>query len=108
MDVSQLDNQAVERSGDPLLVDFAGAGEVLAICFGAYEPMRLPPFEFYGRMKKIEKLSGRTINKILVRDRSNAWYHYGVPGVGRDLPDTIARLKALIAEMNPSKVVTVG
>lgn len=108
MDVSQLDNRTVELSDKPLLVDFAGGGEVLAICFGAYEPMRLPPFEFYGRMKKIERLSGRTINKILVRDTSNAWYHYGVPGLGRDLPDTISRIKAMIAEMNPSRVIALG
>ena len=108
MEFSQLGNAIVERSGKALLVDYQGDEEVLVICFGAYETQRLPPFEFYGRLKKLEKISGQTINKLLVRDASNSWYHYGLPGFGRDLADTISRLREMISQMKPSKVITLG
>ncbi len=108
MEFSRLDNQIVEQSDQPVLVDFSGEGKVLVVTFAAYEPMRLPPFELYGLLKKIEKISGRQVNKILVRDLSNSWYHYGVPGFGRDIAETVSRLKAMISETSPSRVITVG
>jgi pimeloyl-ACP methyl ester carboxylesterase len=108
MEWSELDNKTVGECDKPLLVDYRGPGEVLAVCFGAFEPERLPPFEFFGRLKKIEKISGRKVNKILVRDTSNSWYHYGVPGLGCDIADTISRLRDLISQTRPSRVVTLG
>jgi hypothetical protein len=108
MEFSQLDNQIVKQSDQPVLADFSGEGRVLVVTFAAYAPKQFTPFEFYGRLKKIEQISGCQVNKILVRDLSNSWYHYGVPGFGRDIAEAVSRLKAMISEMSPSRVITLG
>lgn len=108
MEFSQLTNEIVRDSNESLHVDFQGEGEQLVICFGAYDSERTPPFEFYGRMKKLEKLAGRKLNKLLIRDVSNSWYHYGLRDRGWAIPETIARLKDLIAQLKPSKVIAIG
>ena len=63
---------------------------MLAICFGYYDLKGNNQFDFYKRLKKLEVLSGKKINKLLLRDKQNLWYHYGVPPLGVDVDETVA------------------
>jgi pimeloyl-ACP methyl ester carboxylesterase len=78
--------------GDPVLVAFGGISGGMA----------MPPFEFL-------KLSeGIRSNTIFVRDPRRAWYHLGVPGLGRDIDGCASTLDHLIAAQRPRRTVMVG
>ena len=103
-----LTNEDVSSSQASYLFDFQGEGEILVISFGFYAYDAIPNFDFFGRLKKIELLTGKKINKLLLRDKSNSWYHYGIEGLGNDVDETVASLKRIIKQIKPSKVVTIG
>jgi hypothetical protein len=107
-DLPELDNRHVKTSTDDVMVDHVFPGELLVISFGFASWDKRPDFDFYGRLKKLEHSSGRHINKILVRDSGNSWYHRNVDGLGTHPDETAASLLALIREINPGKVVTIG
>src|SRR5450830_1405304 len=107
-DLPPLDNRHVKTSTDDVLVDQVFPGELLVISFGFVAWDTRPDFDFYGRLKKLEQFSGRHINKILVRDSGNSWYHRTIDGLGAHPDETAASLRALIREIRPSKVVTIG
>jgi hypothetical protein len=107
-DLPALDNRRVQTSTEDVLVDRVVAGEILVISFGFVSWDARPNFDFYGRLKKLEQTSGRHINKVLVRDSGNAWYHRKIAGLGGHPDETVATLRALIAEIAPSKVITIG
>lgn len=107
-DLPPLDNRHVKTSTDDVLVDQVFPGELLVISFGFVAWDKRPDFDFYGRLKKLEQFSGRHINKILVRDSGNSWYHRTIDGLGAHPDETAASLRALIREIRPSKVVTIG
>jgi pimeloyl-ACP methyl ester carboxylesterase len=103
-----LDNRRVQTSTEDVLVDRVVPGEILVIAFGFVSWETRPHFDFYGRLKKLEQTSGRHINKVLVRDSGNAWYHRTIAGLGEHPDETAASLRALIAAIAPSKVITIG
>ncbi len=103
-----LDNRHVKTSTDDVLLDHVIPGELLVIAFGFAAWDKRPDFDFYGRLKKLEQSSGRHLNKILVRDSGNSWYHRNIDGLGTHPDETAASLRALIREINPGKVVTIG
>ncbi|MES2161623.1 MAG: hypothetical protein V4476_10745 [Pseudomonadota bacterium] len=107
-DVPALDNRRVKTSTEDVLIDRVVPGEVLVIAFGFVSWETRPEFDFYGRLKKLEQASGRHLNKILVRDSGNSWYHRSIAGLGDHPDDTVERLRVLIAAIKPSKVVTIG
>lgn len=107
-DVPALDNRRVKTSTADVLIDRVVPGEILVIAFGFMSWETRPEFDFYGRLKKLEQASGRHINKILVRDSGNSWYHRTIAGLGEHPDDTVAALRKLIAAIRPSKVVTIG
>ncbi|TFW15999.1 hypothetical protein [Duganella callida] len=107
-DLPPLDNRRVKTSTDDVLVDRVVAGDILVIAFGFVSWETRPDFDFYGRLKKLEQLSGRHINKILVRDSGNSWYHRRVDGLGAHPDETAASLRALIDAIRPAKVITIG
>lgn len=107
-DVPALDNRRVKTSSEDVLVDRVVAGEILVIAFGFVSWETRPDFDFYGRLKKLERNSGRHINKVLVRDSGNAWYHRKIDGLGGHPDETAASLRALIVAIAPSKVITIG
>jgi pimeloyl-ACP methyl ester carboxylesterase len=107
-DLPALDNRRVKTSTEDVLVDRVIPGEILVIAFGFVSWETRPEFDFYGRLRKLEQNSGRHINKILVRDSGNAWYHRRVDGLGTHPDETAASLRALIREIRPSKVITIG
>jgi len=107
-DLPALDNRHVKTSAEDVLVDRVVPGEMLVIAFGFVSWEARPDFDFFGRLKKLEQNSGRHINKVLVRDSGNAWYHREIDGLGAHPDETAASLRALIAAIAPSKVVTIG
>jgi pimeloyl-ACP methyl ester carboxylesterase len=107
-DLPPLDNRHVKTSSQDVLVDHVVPGEILVIAFGFVSWDKRPDFDFYGRLKKLEQASGRHLNKILVRDSGNAWYHRKIDGLGSHPDETADSLRALIRQIRPSKVVTLG
>jgi hypothetical protein len=93
---------------DGYLVDAIFPNHLLMISFGFVNWDGTPDFDFYGRSKKLENLAGRPINRILLRDFENAWYHRGVRGLGDSIDAVCDRLHDLIAKICPSQIVTVG
>jgi len=103
-----LDNQQVENATEDVLVDRVIPGEILVIAFGFVSWESRPAFDFYGRLKKLEEISGRHINKILVRDSGNAWYHRKIDGLGDHPDETVESLRELVRTIAPGKVITIG
>jgi pimeloyl-ACP methyl ester carboxylesterase len=89
-------------------VDFQEEGAPLVITFGFYSANEPPSFGYYGRLKKLEMLSGQKINKILVRDKKYKWYHYGIEGFGDDVMEVTKKLNDIIEKLSPSKIFTMG
>ncbi len=107
-DVLPLDNRRVHTSTEDVLVDRVVPGEILVIAFGFVSWETRPNFDFFGRLKKLEQNSGRHINKVLVRDSGNSWYHRKIDGLGDHPDQTAEALRALIVAIAPSKVITIG
>ena len=103
-----LDNKLVETSDDDVLVDRIVPGAPLVIAFGFVSWTTRPAFDFYGRLKKLEQSSGQHLNKILVRDSANAWYHRRIDGLGSHADETAQGLRELVRAIAPSRLVTIG
>ncbi len=107
-DLPTLDDLRVKTSPHDVLIDRVVPGETLVIAFGFVSWAARPDFDFYGRLRKLEQASGRHINKVLVRDSGNTWYHRTIAGLGRHPDETATSLRALVATIAPSKIVTIG
>ena len=103
-----LDNRLVATSADDVLVDRIVPGAPLVIAFGFVSWTTRPAFDFYGRLRKLEQVSGQPLNKILVRDSGNAWYHRQIAGLGSNVDETAQALRELVNRMAPSQVTTIG
>ncbi|MGK5005134.1 hypothetical protein [Janthinobacterium sp. LB2P70] len=93
---------------DDVLVDRIVPGAPLVIAFGFVSWTTRPAFDFYGRLRKLEQASGQHLNKILVRDSGNAWYHRRIAGLGNHVDETAQALRELVRRIGPSQVTTVG
>ncbi|MCC7599313.1 hypothetical protein IGS61_17630 [Janthinobacterium sp. FW305-129] len=103
-----LDNRLVATTADDVLVDRIVPGAPLVIAFGFVSWTTRPAFDFYGRLKKLEQASGQYLNKILVRDSGNAWYHRRIVGLGSHVDETAQALRDLVRRIAPSQVATLG
>jgi hypothetical protein len=103
-----LDNRLVATSADDVLVDRIVPGAPLVIAFGFVSWTTRPAFDFYGRLRKLEQASGQHLNKILVRDSGNAWYHRRIAGLGSHVDETAQSLRELVRSIAPSQVTTLG
>ncbi|MGK5045554.1 hypothetical protein ACQ4WP_06570 [Janthinobacterium sp. GB4P2] len=103
-----LDNRLVATSADDVLVDRIVPGAPLVIAFGFVSWTTRPAFDFYGRLRKLEQASGQHLNKILVRDSGNAWYHRQIAGLGGHVDETAQALRELVRSMAPSQTTTIG
>ncbi len=103
-----LDNRLVATSADDVLVDRIVPGAPLVIAFGFVSWTTRPAFDFYGRLRKLEQVSGQHLNKILVRDSGNAWYHRQIAGLGNHVDETAQALRELVRRIAPSQVTTLG
>ncbi|WP_232730565.1 hypothetical protein [Janthinobacterium sp. 64] len=95
-------------TADDVLVDRIVPGAPLVIAFGFVSWTTRPAFDFYGRLRKLEQASGQHLNKILVRDSGNAWYHRRIAGLGSHVDETAQALRELVRRIAPSTVTTVG
>ncbi|MFA6067901.1 hypothetical protein AKG95_17335 [Janthinobacterium lividum] len=103
-----LDNRLVATTGDDVLVDRIVPGAPLVIAFGFVSWTSRPAFDFYGRLRKLEQVSGQPLNKILVRDSGNAWYHRQIAGLGNHVDETAQALRELVRRIAPSQLTTLG
>ena len=103
-----LDNRLVATSADDVLVDLIVPGAPLVIAFGFVSWTSRPAFDFYGRLRKLEQVSGQPLNKILVRDSGNAWYHRQIAGLGNHVDETAQALRELVRRIAPSQLTTLG
>ena len=103
-----LDNRLVATSGDDVLIDRIVPGAPLVIAFGFVSWTTRPAFDFYGRLRKLEQASGQHLNKILVRDSGNAWYHRHIAGLGSHVDETAQALRELVRRIAPSHTSTIG
>ncbi|PJC97146.1 hypothetical protein GQ37_018915 [Janthinobacterium sp. BJB1] len=103
-----LNNRLVATSGDDVLVDHIVPGAPLVIAFGFVSWTTRPAFDFFGRLKKLEQASGQHLNKILVRDSANAWYHRRIAGLGSHVDETAQALRELVRRIAPGNVTTIG
>jgi hypothetical protein len=90
------------------LVDRAYPNHLLMISFGFVDWDGTPDFDFYGRSKKLENLAATPINRILLRDFEQAWYHRGVRGLGEGIHQVRDQIYAQVQRLRPSRIVTVG
>lgn len=103
-----LDNRLVATTDDDVLVDRIVPGAPLVIAFGFVSWTTRPAFDFYGRLRKLEQASGQPLNKILVRDSGNAWYHRRIAGLGNHVDETAQALRELVRRIAPGQVTTIG
>jgi len=103
-----LDNRLVATTDDDVLVDRIVPGAPLVIAFGFVSWTTRPAFDFYGRLRKLEQASGQPLNKILVRDSGNAWYHRRIAGLGSHVDETAQSLRDLVRRIAPGQVTTIG
>lgn len=103
-----LDNRLVATTGDDVLIDRIVPGAPLVIAFGFVSWTTRPAFDFYGRLRKLEQASGQHLNKILVRDSGNAWYHRRIAGLGNHVDETAQALRELVRRIAPSTITTLG
>jgi hypothetical protein len=107
--LSQAQIGAIQANPDiGHIVDAPFPGAPLVVAFGFVSWNAPPIFDFAGRLHKFEALSGKPVNRILVRDPANLWYHHGVPGLGHNVHSVAIALGRLIAQMKPASVTTLG
>lgn len=110
--VPELTNAALDaaRSNKDVgcLIDRVIPGRPLIISFGFVDWTNPPIFDFFGRTKKLEDRIGQRLNRILIRDVVNSWYHRGVPGLGTHVDEVAATLRGLVRSIGPSEVITIG
>jgi predicted esterase len=104
----QLTSSIVETSDASFLVDEIFPNQPLVISFGFVDWEKTPDFDFYGRVKKLELETSKPINRILIRDKSNMWYHRGIPGLGLHVDEVTENLREIIQVIAPSRIIAVG
>jgi hypothetical protein len=88
-----------------VLEDMETPSPVLAVAFGgiAMSVGGIPPFEFFRVLNEAEPAK-----KLLLRDRSQSWYHRGVDGFGDDVAGVEAAIRRIVEREQPRKLVMLG
>lgn len=98
--------EANADAGFMLNAPHANAPLVITFAFVSWDS--LPAFDFVGRVKKLSATTTRPINCLYLRDSANLWYQHGVAGLGRDVHETVNRLREVINAVRPTSVSVVG
>jgi hypothetical protein len=106
--VTPLTSERVQNSDASFLIDTIYPGQPLLISFGFVDWEKPPAFDFYGRIKKLEATTETRLNRILVRDLTNQWYHRDIPGLGQHVDEVAESLRQIIGMIQPSQVITLG
>ncbi|MDQ8045006.1 MAG: hypothetical protein AAGC46_11945 [Solirubrobacteraceae bacterium] len=90
--------------------EYGGPGKPLVITFGFYADPNTAPanFEFQGRLKKLELISGRELNKLFLRDPSMRWYLAGIDGISEDVASTAAAIRDFVERAEATSVTVIG
>ena len=95
-----------EKVTDPnqvAIIDLSCRNRPLLIAFGGIAGgLAIPPFEFFKLTKDLN------INKIYLRDLSQAWYHSGHPEVSNNIDETVRFLRCMVDKSGADQVITVG
>jgi len=86
------------------ITDFSSRSETLLITFGAmgFNQKGIIPF---GLLKSTLNLP---VKKLYIRDPNRAWYHQGLPEVGRNIDDIVLFLKNKIKQQHAKRVIMMG
>lgn len=99
--VHEMPVEGLYRS--PVRVEIVPGSRKLYLAFGGMQgALGMPPFEFYRSSKILDE------SRIFFRDLTQTWYHAGLPGLTRDIPETAQYIRSLIDRAAPEEVVFVG
>ena len=73
---------------------------LLLVCSHLNEPKGR--FSFYGTVR------GLPVNKLFINSNGNNWYRDGIPGLGGNIEEIAASLRALVDGVAPRELVTFG
>jgi pimeloyl-ACP methyl ester carboxylesterase len=92
-----LDDQAA------VLEETVPGSRKLILAFGGIKgALGMPTFEFYQSSSIINE------NRIFFRDFSQQWYHSGLRGMTRNVPETANYIRMLINRIAPEEVIFIG
>ncbi len=88
----------------PVARDYSAASEVLLVSFSGLKrnPDKVPGFSLRGA------LTGLLVKKLYLRDLEKAWFLRGLHGLTRDVPETVAFLRAEAASAGAGRIVLTG
>jgi pimeloyl-ACP methyl ester carboxylesterase len=87
----------------PVLVELVPGSRKLYLAFGGMQgALGMPPFEFYRSSKILDE------SRVFFSVLTQTWYHAGLPGLTRDIPETARYIRSLIDRTAPEEVVFVG
>ncbi|WP_053981903.1 cupin-like domain-containing protein [Marinagarivorans algicola] len=98
----------IQQVGPDCIIEKYGDNLLLVISFSFAFWGQECQFDFCGRLKKLRKVYGCQFNVIYLRDPNTLWYQSGINGLGGSIDEVVVRLKALIEELKPSRVITLG
>lgn len=108
--IPRLSNDAIEdaarQSESDCVIDAIYPGRPLIISFNYFTQQ--DEFDMFGRIRKLEQRAGAPFNRIYLRDSKNAWYQYGIKGLGNSVHEVAQKLQGLIRFIRPSEVITIG
>lgn len=102
-----FDEYSITRIDDEnagIITDLSPTSETLVIIFSGLQGKfgGIPAFEF------LQMTSNYPIKRIFLRDRKRVWYHEGIPELGNSIDAVADSLRAIIAEQQVQRVVTLG
>lgn len=86
------------------IADFSNESEIMLITFGAmgFNQKGIIPF---GLLKSTLRLP---VKKLYIRDINRAWYHQGLPGIGRNIEEIVVFLKNKINQQKVQWIIMMG
>jgi hypothetical protein len=98
----RVSEEAVAETPGSLLRVGDDAGDRCLVCFGGLNlGMGLPVFEFFRTVKDLP------VTKLFVRDLEQSWYHLGLSGLSRSIPESVAVIRQAVPE-GARRVVLAG
>lgn len=97
-----LDLKQIKKT-EGIWLDFSHKSNTMLIAFGGISGgLSIPIFEFFNITSDVP------VKKIFIRDLNQAWYHNGIPNVGKDIDEIAAWLKTKITKQGIKRVVMMG
>jgi hypothetical protein len=93
----------LQDNASPIAIEVDRSSSSVLIAFGGIQgSLGMPPFEFFNLA------AGIGTSKIFVRDLEQAWYHFGLPGLSRDIEGTAKLLRNEVTRLAPGRVIMCG